>query len=209
MAALIWVSLLIFTVMVQAQRNITTSQTGTDGGFYFSFWTNGGGNVVMTLDGKNGYSVHWSNAGDFTAGKGWNPGSAHSVTFSGSYSNSGGGAFGVYGWTTNPLIEYYIVESPGRNGSPGQGTHVGTVTSDGSTYDIWKHQQINQPSIIGTATFWQYISVRQEPRTSGTVTIPNHWSTWRNLGLDLGTQNYQIFLTECWQGSGSSSVKIN
>jgi len=207
--SLIYLSLLFLTATVLGQRNITTSQTGTDGGYYFSFWTNGGGSVVMSLDGKNGYSVHWSNAGDFTAGKGWNPGSAHSVTYSGSYSNSGGGAFGIYGWTTNPLIEYYIVEAPGKSGSPAQGTHVATVTSDGGTYEVWKHQQVNQPSIIGTATFWQYISIRQQSRSSGTVTIPNHWDAWKSNGLALGTQNYQIFLTESWNGSGSSSVTIN
>src|SRR5512140_1418014 len=119
-----------------ANATITSNQTGTAGGYFYSFWTNGSGSVSMNLDGSNGYSLQWSNVGDLTAGKGWNPGSAHTITYSGTYSNSGGGAFGIYGWTTNPLVEYYIVESPGNSGSPGQGTQVGTVTSDGGTYTI-------------------------------------------------------------------------
>jgi endo-1,4-beta-xylanase len=193
-----------------ANATITSNQTGTDGGMFYSFWTNGSGSVSMTLDGSNGYGVQWSNVGDFTCGKGWNPGSNHTITYSGSYTNSGGGAFGIYGWTTNPLVEYYIVEAPGNSGSPGQGTQVGTVTSDGGTYTIWKHQQVNQPCITGNScTFWQYISVRQTPRTSGTITIQNHFAAWAAQGMNLGSHNYQILLTESWNGSGSASAKIS
>jgi len=207
--ALFYIALLICFTFIHAQRNVTTNQTGNDGGYYFSFWTNGGGQVTMTLDGKNGYSVEWTNCGDFTCGKGWNPGSSHSVTYSGGYRNSGGGAFGLYGWTTNPLVEYYICETPGSHGSPAQGTHKGTVTTDGAVYDIWEHQQVNQPSIIGIATFQQYISVRQQSRASGTITTKNHFSAWNGYGMNMGTMNYQILLTEGWSGSGSSSATVS
>jgi len=206
--ALFW-AILIFVTAVLAQRNITTNQTGNDGGYYFSFWTNGGGQVTMTLDGRSGYSVSWTNCGDFTCGKGWNPGSSHSVSYNGGYRNSGGGSYGLYGWTTNPLVEYYVSETPGNSGGPGQGTHMGTVTSDGATYDIFQHQQVNQPSIIGIATFMQYISVRQQHRTSGTITTQNHFNAWSSHGMRLGTHNYQILLTEGWNGSGSSSATLS
>ena len=58
---------------------ISSSQTGTNGGYYYSFWTNNQGSANMTLDGSNGYSVQWSNIGDFTCGKGWSTGSGHTV----------------------------------------------------------------------------------------------------------------------------------
>jgi endo-1,4-beta-xylanase len=186
---------------------ITSNQTGTNNGYYYSFWNNGAsGSCSMTLGAGSNYSVTWSNVGDFTCGKGWNPGSGHTITYSGSYSNSGGGACGIYGWTTNPLVEYYIADS--WNGV-GQGTNMGTVTSDGGTYTIWKHQQVNQPSIQGTATFWQYISVRQSQRVGGTITIQNHFNAWASLGMNLGTHNYQVLLTEGWSGSGSANITVS
>lgn len=192
---------------VGANAAITTNQTGTNNGFYYSFWTNGGGSVAMNLGSAGNYSVNWSNAGDFTTGKGWNPGSGHTISYNaGSYSNSGGGSLALYGWTTNPLVEYYVAET---GSGLAQGTNMGTYTSDGSTYTIYKHQQVNQPSIQGnSSTFWQYISIRQSPRTAGTITTQNHFNAWASKGMNLGTQNMQIMLTEGWNGSGNSNVTV-
>ena len=155
-------------------QTFSNNQTGTNNGFYYSLWSNGQGYVSMTLGSAGNYSTNWSNIGDFTSGKGWSTGSARNIGYNaGVYNNSGGGSLAVYGWTTNPLVEYYVAES--WNGLT-QGQNMGTYTSDGSTYTIWKHQQVNQPSIIGTATFWQYISVRNSQRTAGTVTMQNHFN---------------------------------
>lgn len=54
----------------------TPSSTGTSGGFYYSFYTDNGGNVTYTNKAGGEYNVVWSNSGNFVAGKGWNPGSA-------------------------------------------------------------------------------------------------------------------------------------
>jgi endo-1,4-beta-xylanase len=133
------------------------------------------------------------------------------VHFSGSYSpGSSGGSLALYGWSENPLVEYYVMEdfpSPPSGGL----THVGTLTSDGSTYDFYKHQQVNQPSIVSSSsTFEQYISIRQSKRSSGTITFANHVNAWKNAGLTLGSLNYQIVSTESYGGgSGSASITVS
>ena len=58
------------------RRSGTPSSTGTDGGYYYSFWTDGGADVTYTNKGGGEYSVTWSGNGNFVSGKGWNPGSA-------------------------------------------------------------------------------------------------------------------------------------
>lgn len=58
----------------------TPSSTGTNGGYYYSFWTDGAGSVTYTNKAGGEYAVQWSgNAGNFVGGKGWNPGSAQLV----------------------------------------------------------------------------------------------------------------------------------
>lgn len=89
------------------------------------------------------------------------------------------------------------------------GSEMGTVTSDGGTYTIWKNQRVNEPSIEGTSTFWQYISIRNGARTSGTVTLENHFNAWASHGMNLGSMNLQVVAVESWSGSGSASQTVS
>lgn len=93
--------------------------------------------------------------------------------------------------------------------SAGNTQVVGSVTSDGSSYKICKHTQVNQPSIVGTATFGQYFSVRANKRNSGTVTLANHFAAWQQSGFQPGNYNYQVFAVEAFSGSGSASVTVS
>ncbi|KAG7294646.1 hypothetical protein NEMBOFW57_004723 [Staphylotrichum longicolle] len=165
-----------------------------------------GGNVNFSPS-SNGYSVTFSGAGDFVVGKGWRTGTARNITFTGSTTRSSGTVLvSVYGWTKNPLVEYYVQEYTSDGKGSAQGQKLGTFESDGGTYEIWKHQQVNQPSIVGTSTFWQYISNRVDKRPgSGTVTMANHFEAWKKAGLNLGSHDYQVLATEGWGNAGGNS----
>jgi len=192
-----------------ANQTITSNTTGYHNGFFYSYWKDNG-NVTMTLGAAGNYSVQWSNMNNMVVGKGWKPGSAsHVVNYTGSFSPNGNGYLSLYGWTTNPLIEYYVVENFGSYNPSSGAQRLGSVTTDGSTYDIYRTQRVNQPSIIGTATFYQYWSVRQSHRNSGSISVANHFNAWRNLGLTLGSMDYQILATEGYQSSGSSNITVS
>lgn len=191
-------------------QTITSNQTGTNNGFYYSFWKQDSqGSVSMTLGSGGNYSTTWSGINNFTAGKGWSTGSRHNIGFSGSFNGGSNGYLAIYGWTTNPLVEYYIVENHGGWTPPG-GTSLGTVNSDGGTYNIYHLTRTNAPCITGNnCNFDQFWSVRTSTRSSGTVNTCTHFDAWKSHGMNMGSFNYQILETEGYQSSGNSNVTVS
>ncbi|HLK91195.1 MAG TPA: glycoside hydrolase family 11 protein [Polyangia bacterium] len=193
----------------ETEGDVSTSESALSTN-YWQNWSSGTAPNCSNLGGGH-YTCSWTSAAaNFVAGVGWNPGQNRTIGYNaGTFAPNGNAYLSLYGWTTNPLIEYYVVDSWGTY-RPTAGTYMGTVTSDGGTYDIYKHQQINQPSIQGNQTFWQYFSVRQSKRATGVnsnITFGNHVSAWASHGMTLGSSwNYQMLATEGYNSSGSSNV---
>jgi hypothetical protein len=154
--------------------------------------------------------------GNFTCGKGWSSGTRTRVVGynCGSFSlNGGGGSMAYYGWTRNPLIEYYVNEKWGST-RPADGSSLRTVSSDGGTYNVYTSWRANAPSIDGTQSFRQIYSTRtsQAPTSSNqTITFANHANAWAAAGYALGSDisPAAILLTEAWGTSnGYSNVTV-
>ncbi|KAJ7692391.1 concanavalin A-like lectin/glucanase domain-containing protein [Mycena rosella] len=199
------------------------SAAPTLAGYYYTFSAEDGDAVTYTnLDDSN-YSIQWNdNSGYFISCKGWNPGSAQSdlprPNSSCAYAHQTNpfvffdttgqlaspdrnSSLSISGWTTDPLVEYLIIESLASDVDPVLGlTLQGTVTSDGSVYNMYKTQHVNATSIMGTSTFSQCWSIRQSTRGDGFVTIANHFNAWAAVGMPLGNWGYN--------GSGSVEVYI-
>jgi endo-1,4-beta-xylanase len=186
------------------QDNATPEAQGTINGWFWSLYREGGSASITHGSGGN-FAISYSNVTDVVGGKGWNPGSARTVGYnvgalSGSYN-----FVGVYGWTTSPLIEYYVAEM----GSVTGGTYINSISSDGHNYSFYKQQRVNAPSIIGTATFWQYKDTWGGSSTGSnrSVNMANHINNWRSRGgQGFGSYNYQILALEAW---GNKSGYIN
>jgi endo-1,4-beta-xylanase len=192
-----------------ANAQVHNNGTGTDHGYYYSLYSSGG-SATMTFPGAGqypgNYAITWSSVNDVVGGKGWQTGSAQSIGYNVG-SASGYNNISIYGWTTSPLVEYYICEF----GSVVAGTNKGSVSSDGHTYTTYEHQQVNQPSIQGTATFEQYLDQWGGSSTGSnhTVTTGNHFTHWKNIGMPMGAFNYQILGTEAYSGrSGSVNATV-
>ncbi|KAJ7814422.1 glycoside hydrolase family 11 protein [Mycena olivaceomarginata] len=173
-----------------------TSISGTNFGYYYTFSAEDGDAVTYTNLDDSEYSIQWNdNSGYFIGGKGWNPGSAAAQSPAPRELNS---SLSIYGWTTDPPVEYRIIESLASDVDPAFGlTLQGTVTSDGSVYNIYRTERVNATSIMGIATFSQYWSIRQSTRSAGFVTIANHFNAWA-----------AIIATEGHSGGGSGSVEV-
>jgi len=192
-----------------ANAQVHNNGTGTDHGYYYSLYSSGG-SATMTFPGAGtypgNYAITWSGVNDVVGGKGWQTGSAQNIGYNVGAA-SGYNNISIYGWTTNPLVEYYICEF----GSVVNGTFKGSVSSDGHNYNTYEHQQVNQPSIQGTATFEQYLDNWGGAGigSNNNVTTSNHFNHWRNLGMNMGAFNYQILGTEAYGGrSGSVNATV-
>jgi len=187
-------------------QTVTNNGTGNNSGFFYSLFTSSGSaTMTFPLDAQfpGNYAITWSGVGDMVGGKGWQTGGNRSVGYNVG-SARGFNSISVYGWTTNPLVEYYINEL----GSlfTANATFKGSVSSDGHTYNTFEHQQVNQPSIVGTATFEQYLDSwgGSTMGANHTVTTGTHFAHWQSLGMPLGTFNYMILATEAFNGASGS-----
>ncbi|MCL2019944.1 MAG: glycoside hydrolase family 11 protein [Oscillospiraceae bacterium] len=199
--------------------NITGNARSTYDGFDWEFWSerrNDG--ATMALTGGGTFTGVWENTLNILFRMGKRLGSTTTyeeygditIDYVATHNILRGGAsyLCVYGWTQKPLVEFYIVESRGSYNPGSSGTSMGSITVDGGIYDVWVTKRVNKPSIEGNnTTFDQYWSIRRDNRTSGTISVHEHFKAWEELGMDMSGVLYEVMLCiEGYNTSGNGSV---
>jgi len=190
-------------------------------GYAYELWADGGGTGCITVHGQEAaFSAEWGDVEDFLGrvGLDFDETQKHAQigTFTAEFAETkmetGGDGLtyiGIYGWTVDPLREFYILDDWGMTkpgGFSSDGTprdEVGTLVADGETYDVWKKTRENKPSIKGDATFDQYFSIRRTARQCGTISVSEHFNQWEGLGLELGNLYEVKWLVEAQFNSGN------
>ena len=96
----------------------------------------------------------------------------------------------VYGWLSNPFVEYYIIEAYDGSGytplSAPSTISLGTVYAEGSIYDLGYTYRVgvpNSPGVSSMEPIMTLYSVRRQRRLSGKVDVGARLAAWRSSGI--------------------------
>lgn len=190
---------------------------GTAAGLNWSIWSNGTAGTITTYS-TPAFSASWNNSGDFLARLGleWgNSGKTYDQlgTITAQFAETKTGTAGgfsyvaIYGWSTNPCIEYYIIDDSFNRMpvNPGNTTNKGTAAIDGATYTLYTRPTTGTGGsrCAGVTSWTQFYSVRQTARQCGQISITEHFKAWAAAGMTLGTLLEAKVLIEVGGGTGS------
>eukprot|EP00833_Pecoramyces_ruminatium_P010724 jgi/Orpsp1_1/1184756/evm.model.c7180000090878.1 len=198
---------------------VTSNETGTIGNIGYELWSDSGNNSA-TFYSDGSFSCSFSNAKDYLCRSGLSFDSTKTHDQIGhiyadfklvkqNIQNVDYSYVGVYGWSVDPLVEYYVVDNWLSQWRPGDwvgNTKHGDFTIDGAQYTVYENTRYG-PSIKGDTNFKQFFSIRQEPRECGTIDITAHFEQWEKLGMKLGNMYEAKVLGEAGStGSGTSGT---
>lgn len=196
--------------------------------YSYEIWSAGGNDNCLIWHGAEqgggaAFRAEWNNPDDFLGRVGyyWNEGKPYSgyqnLYCDFEFTRSPNGTAGsysyaaIYGWSLNPMIEWYIAEDwfgegiMGPSDINGGAAKKGEFFLDGEVYFIYQATRpAGSGNILGKKDpFPQYFSVRQTRRQKGTISITEHFREWEKAGLKLGTNMYEAkFLVEAAGGTG-------
>nr|UMZ45354.1 hypothetical protein [Paramyrothecium sp.] len=180
--------------------------------FTIQNWGNENANYNFTSGRAGNFKVVWDQkpGGNFVVGKGYRAGQTTRVNYTGQFQVDGNSYLALYGWTLDPLVEWYVIESFGiHNPSDNaNSTCYGTFQSDGGIYEVWMKWRVNAPSIVGTATFPQFWSVRTRRHVGGSINTTRHFEAYKKAGLVLGRHLDMVVGIEGQAGKGSANITV-
>jgi hypothetical protein len=196
------------------------SQGGT-GNLAWQIWSNQGSGTLTTFS-TTAFSAGWNNSGDYLGRLGFEWGNnskaytaygtiTAQVAFKKTGSGGGFSYIGIYGWSTNPCVEWYILDDSFGTMpfNPYNSSQKGTATIDGETYKLFSNSTNGTGGSRCNASSWtQFWSVRQKARQCGVISITQHFDAWKAAGMTLGNMLEAKILVETGGGSGSVDFPI-
>lgn len=209
------------TMPTGGQVHSATWQQGGAGNLAWQIWSNGTPGSITTFDNTPAFSASW-NGSNYLGRLGYewgnNPKSYKeygtiTIDFNSIKTGNSGGQWsyvGVYGWTNNPCIEWYIIEDsfspmPFNLGGDCAALSNSPLSLDGGEYIICKRNTTGTGGDrCGGAGNWnQYYSIRKTARTCGTISVTKHFDAWTaTAGNELGKLLEVKILVETGGGSG-------
>lgn len=119
---------------------------------------------------------------------------------------------GMYGWSTDPCVEWYVVEDSFNQMpiNPGDTTNMGEVSIDGGTYIMYTRPTTGTGGTrcTGENEWIQYYSVRTTARACGRISLTEHFEAWDSLGMPLGNLLEAKILVEVGGGTGRVDLPV-
>ena len=200
---------------------------GNINGYDYEMWNQNSAGIITFQPDTSSFICSWHDIEYFVASLGKNYDSSKknyraisnlAFYYELEFTPHGNAFFGAYGWTRNPLVEYFIVDGWGdcRPSGETNTVNLGTAIVNDHEYDVFKCYRYNQPNLDGTSTYPQYWSVRKTSASlndttnyiSDRIDISKHFDSWKNLGLNTtGTLYSAVFYIEGRNSSGSAKLK--
>jgi endo-1,4-beta-xylanase len=199
---------------------------GGDGNLAWEIWSNTGQGQLTTFD-VPAFIATWNNSGGYLGRLGfeWGAfgdepvphterGEITAQFVSRKTGTAGGYSYvGMYGWTTNPCVEWYVVDDSYGNMpiNPGMTTNEGEVPIDGGTYIMYTRPTTGTGGTrcSGVTDWMQYYSVRKTARACGVISLSEHFRAWQALGMDMTGELLEAkILVEVGGGVGNVQLPI-
>jgi endo-1,4-beta-xylanase len=200
--------------------------SGGEGNLGWEIWSNTGQGELTTYD-VPAFIAAWNNAGGYLGrlgfewgGFGEEPvphdqrGTLTAQFVSKKTGTAGGYSYiGMYGWTTNPCVEWYVVDDSYNPMpiNPGNTTNEGEVPIDDGTYIMYTRPTTGTGGTrcSGLTNWMQYYSVRKTARACGVISLSEHFRAWESLGMDMSGELLEAkILVEVGGGVGNVELPI-
>jgi endo-1,4-beta-xylanase len=199
---------------------------GGSGNLAWQIWSNTGMGELTHYD-VPAFIATWNNSGGYLGRLGFEWGGfmgspvPHAqrgtikAQFVSKKTGSAGGYsyIGMYGWTTDPCVEWYVVDDSFNTMpiNPGTTTKKGEVQLDGGTYIVYTRPTTGSGGTrcSGVTDWIQHYSVRKTARACGVISLSEHFKAWEGLGMDMsGALLEASILVEVGGGVGNVQLPI-